>query len=90
MNDRLLAILAERPDFTVSGEDKKWLEVFVEYLDHGSLFLAGFEPGSDPTFLFSNDAQRYSFRMTEIREYVLAMKRGEPMPWERIPYALKE
>ncbi len=86
MNDRLLEILSERPDFTIAGENKSLLDTFVEYLDHGSLFLSGFEPGNDPMLVFTNDAQRYRFRMSEIREHVLAMKRGEAMAWEHIPY----
>ena len=90
MNDRLLEILSTRPDFTVASEDKKLLDIFVEYLDHGSLFLAGFEPGTDPMFIFTNDAQIYRFPMSEIRARVLAMKRGEPMDWERIPFEYKE
>jgi hypothetical protein len=84
MNDRLLEILAARANFSVSREDKKLLDFWVEYLDHGSLFLCGFEPGEDPAFLFTNDAQRYRFRMSEIREHVLAMKRGEAIDWERM------
>lgn len=86
MNDRLLEILSERPDFTVSGEDKKLLETFVEYMDHGSLFLADYESSSDPTFIFTNDAQLFRFRMSEIREHILAMKHGQAMEWEHIPY----
>ena len=86
MNDRLLAILSERDDFWVAPEDKKLLDFFVEYLDHGSLFLTGFEPGDDPMFSFTNDAQKYSFRMSEIRGHVLDMKQGKPMEWEKIPF----
>ncbi len=90
MNDRLLDILSERPDFLVSGDDKKLLDIFVEYLDHGSLFLSGFEPGTDPAFLFTNDAQRFRFRMSEVRQHVLAMKRGNAMDWEHIPFEYEE
>jgi hypothetical protein len=84
MNDRLIEILSVRPDFTISGEDKKLLDFFAEYLDHGSLFLAGFESGSDPVFIFTNDAHRYRFTMSDIREHVRGMKQGRPMDWERI------
>jgi hypothetical protein len=90
MNDRLIEILSARPDFTLSSEDKKLLDFFAEYLDHGSLFLANFEPGIDPNFVFTNDAQRYRFSMNEIRELVQGMKRGTPMDWERIPFEMKE
>ena len=90
MNDRLLEILSKRPDFTIPAEDKKLLDIFVEYLDRGSLMLSGFEPGNDPTFLFTNDAQIYRFPMSDIRARVLAMKRGEPMDWERIPFEYKK
>ncbi len=90
MNDRLIEILSERPDFTLSVEDKKLLDFFAEYLDHGSLFLAGFEPGSDPIFIFTNDAQRYRFAMSEIRGLVQGMKRGIAVDWERISFELKD
>jgi hypothetical protein len=89
MNDRLLEILSKRSDFTIAEEDKKLLDRFVEYLDRGSLFLSGFEPGNDPAFIFTNDAQIYRFPMSEIRARVLALKRGEAMDWERIPFEYK-
>jgi hypothetical protein len=90
MNDRLIEILSARPDFTLSIEDKKLLDFFAEYLDHGSLFLANFEPGNDPNFIFTNDAQRYRFAMSEIRELVYGLKRGIAVDWERIPFEMKE
>ena len=90
MNDRLIAILSERRDFSLSAEDKKLLDVFAEYLDHGSLFLSGYEAGNDPLFVFTNDAQRYRFRMSEIREHLRGMQRGEAMRWEQIPYESME
>lgn len=86
MNDRLIEILATRPDFTLSAQDKKLLDIFGEYLDRGSLFLFNYEPGDDPAFVFTNDAQRYRFTVSEIRERVLALKRGEAMDWERVPF----
>jgi len=86
MNDRLIEILEQRNDFTLSSEDKRKLDFFAEYLDHGSLFLVGYEPGDDPLFVFTNDAQRYRFRLSEIRTYVNGMKSGTPMPWEEIPF----
>ena len=86
MNDRLIEILTQRPDFTIAGEDKKRLDFFAEYLDHGSLFLTKFEPGDDPVFVFSNDAQLYRFTMTQIRDYVIGMKSGKAMDWELVPF----
>jgi hypothetical protein len=86
MNDRLLEILSARPDFQISSEDKKLLDFFSEYLDHGSLFLSGFEPGMNPVFLFTNEAQRYRFSISEIRELVLGMKQGKPLDWNAIPF----
>lgn len=86
MNDRLIEILTHRDDFNLSPSDKKKLDFFAEYLDHGSLFMVGFEPGEDPLFTFTNDAQRYRFRLSEIRRYVDGMKSGTPMPWETIPF----
>jgi hypothetical protein len=90
MNDRLLEVFSKRPDFSITDEDKKLLDRFVEYLDRGSLFLSGFEPGGDPTFIFTNDAQIYRFPMSEVRARVLALKRGEAMDWEHIPFEYKE
>jgi hypothetical protein len=90
MNDRLIEILSARTDFVLSGEDKKLLDFFAEYLDHGSLFLAGFESGTNPIFVFTNEAQRYRFSMSEIRDLVFGMKRGMPVDWERIPFESRE
>jgi hypothetical protein len=91
MNDRLLEILSARPDFSVTGSDKKALEVFVEYLDRGSLFMTGYEAGdsthgADPVFSFSNDAQIYTFKLSEIVELVAQMKQGVAIDWEKVPY----
>ena len=89
MNDRLIDILSARPDFLLSSEDKKLLDFFAEYLDHGSLFLAEFVPGDNPTFIFTNEAQRFSFTMSEIRDLVHGMKRGTPVDWEHMPFEYK-
>jgi len=88
MNDRLLEILTAGPDFTLSEEDQKHLSVFSEYLDRGSLFLSGFSPSDDPVFYFTNEAQRYSFSVSQIRGYVLGLKQGRAMDWESVPYEL--
>lgn len=86
MNDRLVEILTQRPDFTIEGEEKKLLDFFVEYLDHGSLFLFSFEPGEDPVFTFTNEAQHYHFTLSEILFHARNMKSGIAMPWEDIPF----
>jgi hypothetical protein len=86
MNDRLLEILSTRSDFHVSDEDMSRLRFFTEYLDHGSLFMVGFEPGDDPTFTFTNDAQRYRFTLSEIRSIVGGMKSGKALDWEQVPF----
>ena len=92
MNDRLLEILSARSDFSLSQQDKKLLDVFVEYLDRGSLFLSGFEPGVDerssnnPSFIFTNEAQRYRFDISEIRQIVQNLKQGRAMDWESVPF----
>ena len=88
MNDRLLEILSLRPDFKIVGDDYKLLAFFVEYLDHGSLFMVGFEPGDDPLFTFTNDAQRYRFTLTEILQYAYGMKHGVSMDWDVVPFEL--
>jgi hypothetical protein len=86
MNSRILEALYERPDFPIGPEDKKMLDWFSEYLDHGSLFLLRFEPGDDPRFTFANDAQHYHFRLSDVRKYYTQMKSGIPMDWENIPF----
>lgn len=89
MNDRMLEVISQRPDFGIDGADKKVLDFFCDYLDHGSLFLVEFMPGDDPAFLFTNDAQRYTFRMSDIRGYVTDMKSGrQSMDWETVPFEL--
>ncbi len=90
MNDRLIEIISARTDFSLSSEDKKLLDFFAEYLDHGSLFLAAFEPGDDPIFVFTNDAQHYRFSMSFIRELVIGMKHGKPVDWERLPFEMRK
>ncbi len=86
MNDRLLEILNQREDFKVTPEEKKVLDFFMEYLDHGSLFMTGFEPLEDPLFRFTNDAQLYTFKLSEICEYVRGMKHGRAMDWDTVPF----
>ena len=86
MNDRLLEILAARPDFSISPEDKKLLDIFSEYLDRGSLFLSSFVPSDNPAFIFTNDAQHYTFTMSDIRSHVNGLKQGKAMDWESLPY----
>src|SRR5689334_19167131 len=86
MNHQLLAIIAERPDYSIIGEDKKIVEFFVEYMDHNSLWLLRYEAGDDPVFVFTNDAQHFTFTLSEIRQYYKNMKSGIPMDWESIPF----
>ena len=86
MNDRLLEILSARPDFSLSPDDKKLLDIFVEYLDRGSLFLSGFESGENPIFIYTNEAQRYRFDISEIRQIVQNLKQGRAMDWESVPF----
>jgi hypothetical protein len=86
MNLRLLSILVEKPDFPIKGDDRKILEFFVEYLDHNSLWLLGLKHADDPVFTFTNEAQRYTFSMSEIRTLYHDMKSGIPMDWEHIPF----
>jgi hypothetical protein len=86
MNHLLLKILSERADFKLPAEDQKILDFFVEYLDHGSLMLLEFIPGEDPSFVFTNDAQHYTFSLSEIRLHYKNMKSGIAMNWEEIPF----
>ncbi len=86
MNHPLLSIIAERPDFIIKGQDKKIVEFFVEYMDHNSLWLLRYEPEGDPRFIFTNEAQHFTFTLSEIRQYYMNMKSGIPMNWEEIPF----
>lgn len=86
MNHQLLEIIAARPDFKFGEEDRKILDFFVEYMDHSSLYLFRYDAGNDPSFIFTNDAQHFTFTMTEIREHYNNMKSGVRMNWEEIPF----
>lgn len=86
MNQLLLDILSERDNFIFSAEDRKILTFFVEYMDHSSLWLLSYEPAEDARFIFTNDAQHFTFTMSEIRKYYIDMKSGTPMNWEEIPF----
>ncbi len=86
MNQQLLEILAAKPDFPVMGKDYKILEFFNEYMDHSSLWLLRYDAADDPIFVYTNDAQHYTFTMSEIREHYTNMKSGVRMNWEEIPF----
>ena len=86
MNQQLLEILSRRDDFYFSDEDRKILVFFVEYMDHSSLWLLSYEPADDARFVFTNDAQHFTFTISQIREYYQDMKSGKRMNWEEIPF----
>jgi hypothetical protein len=86
MNHELLAIIASKPDFTIEGDDRKIVEFFVEYMDHSSLYLLRYDAGDDPKFVFTNEAQNFTFTLSEIRQYYRNMKSGIAMNWEEIPF----
>lgn len=86
MNQLLLEILSERDDFNFSEEDRKILTFFVEYMDHSSLWLLSYESAEDARFIFTNDAQHFTFTMSQIRGYYHDMKSGKRMNWEEIPF----
>ena len=86
MNHQLLSIIAGREDYTVARDDKKIVEFFVEYMDHNSLWLLRYDAGDDPKFIFTNEAQRYTFTLSEIKKLYHGMKSGLPMIWEETPF----
>jgi hypothetical protein len=86
MSHLLFSIIAERPDFTLQGDDRKIAEFFVEYMDHSSLWLLRYEAAEDPRFIFTNEAQRFTFTFSEIKKLYHNMKSGIPMNWEEIPF----
>jgi hypothetical protein len=86
MNRQLLSIIAARPNYTIPDEDLPIVEFFSEYMDHNSLWLLRYEPAADPQFIFTNDAQRFTFTLSEIKDYYTKMKSGIPMNWEKIPF----
>ena len=86
MNQELLSIITKKPDYRVKKEDQKIVEFFTEYMDHNSLWLLRYEAGDDPRFIFTNDAQRYAFSLSEIKGHYQKMKSGIPMKWEEIPF----
>ncbi len=86
MNQQLLDIIAERDDFDYSQEDMKILQFFVEYMDHSSLWLFSYIANEDAKFIFTNEAQHFTFTMNQIRSYYKDMKSGKPMNWDEIPF----
>jgi hypothetical protein len=86
VNHELLAILAAKADYTITGADQKIVEFFTEYMDHNSLWLLRYEHDADPRFIFTNEAQRFTFSLSQIRSYYHNMKSGIPMNWEEIPF----
>jgi hypothetical protein len=86
VNHELLSIIAKKPDYTISGEDQKIVEFFVEYMDHNSLWLLRYEHADNPRFIFTNEAQHFTFTLSQIREHYKKMKSGIAMNWEEIPF----
>jgi hypothetical protein len=86
MNLQLLEIIASRPDYTLSGQDKKIVEFFVEYMDHNSLWLLRYDVAEDPKFIFTNDAQHFTFSLSQIKKHYADMKSGIALRWEEIPF----
>ncbi len=86
MNRQLLEILTQRDDYPVPKDDQRIVEWFVEYLDHNSLWLLRYDLASDPIFIFTNEAQRFTFTLSQMKEYYHQMKSGKPMDWESIPF----
>ncbi len=86
MNRQLLDILGAKNDFIVVGEDLVILYAFVDYMDHNSLWLLSYTKTEDPIFIFTNDAQRYRFTLSEIKQYYKNMKSGIAMDWDTIAF----
>lgn len=86
MNRQLLDILATKDDFIIVGDDLLTLYAFVEYMDHNSLWLLSYTKTDDPIFVFTNDAQRYTFTLSTIKQYYKNMKSGIAMDWDTIPF----
>ncbi|HYM20809.1 MAG TPA: hypothetical protein VEW28_07390 [Candidatus Kapabacteria bacterium] len=86
MNRELLEILLQQNELILSNEDKRAVEFFAEYLDHGSLFLLRYEMHDEPVFVFTNDAQRFRFTLSQIKEHYAKMKSGMPLDWDEIPF----
>ena len=88
MNQQLLELLEQKSDYPVTGEDRKIVRWFCEYLDHNSLWLLRWEQSvsGEPLFLFTNEAQRFSFLLSQIKEHYRSMKSGIALDWEAIPF----
>ncbi len=86
MNRQLLDILSSKDDFIVVGDDLVILYAFVDYMDHNSLWLLSYTKADDPIFIFTNDAQRYTFALSMIKEYYKKMKSGVAMDWDTIEF----
>ncbi|MEP7235336.1 MAG: hypothetical protein ABI778_08580 [Ignavibacteriota bacterium] len=86
MNQQLLSIIAARPDYSVADDVHPIVEFFVEYMDHNSLWLLRYESGNDPRFIFTNDAQNFTFTLSQMQQHYKNMKSGIAMKWEEIPF----
>ncbi len=88
MNRQLLELLEQRSDYPIPIEDRKLVEWFVEYLDHSSLWLLRWEQSDsgEPVFIFTNEAQRFRFSVSEMKAHYASMKSGVAMDWESIPF----
>jgi len=86
MNHELLSIIVAKPEYSITGEDHRIVEFFTEYMDHNSLWLLRYEASEDPGFVFTNEAQRFTFTLSQIKDHYKKMKSGIPMNWEEIPF----
>ncbi|MEI8133515.1 MAG: hypothetical protein WCH46_00390 [bacterium] len=86
MNEQLLSIIAAKADYPVTKDDQSVVASFCEYMDHNSLWLLRCEHSDDPKFIFTNDAQHFTFTLSEIKEHYRKMKSGIAMDWENIPF----
>jgi hypothetical protein len=86
MNRQLLDILFETNKVDLNREEKHIVEFFVEYMDHSSLWLLGVEHSSEPVFIFTNEAQRFRFTLSEIKTHYKNMKSGIALDWTTIPF----
>ncbi|HYF03980.1 MAG TPA: hypothetical protein VEC36_11420 [Patescibacteria group bacterium] len=86
MNERIFDIFLERGELKLTPEDITLLKKFFHYLDVNSLFLRSYEIAAEPIFIISDDAIRYRFTLSEIKNMWDSMKGGNRIEWEKLPF----
>lgn len=88
MNERILEIFISTGHLLISGEDLQIAKKFFQYLDKNSLFLRFLEKNESGEYVFfvSDDSIRYSFSLTQVKDFWAELKAGKSIDWENLPF----